>query len=195
MTITCPRCESSNVQRKAVVYMSSLSTSKSTTIGVGAAPGTGFFGVGIGITGGSQQTELSRRLAPPVDQPMGLTKDTAAFVGFIFFLFAVLAAVSEHIVFALVLLGIGFFRYMCANSNEQIRRVIEANANRRKKWESEFFCHSCGYGFIPTNSESLVSSSPEKVESISNTPQHQGLGQWQASSGGGAAGDFIRKTF
>jgi hypothetical protein len=134
MVLACPRCQSSNTQRTAVVYLGGVSTGPSLTdtAGGGISPGGVAVGGAASATQGFQQTELSKRLAPPVDRPLGMSKTAAIVLGAPLCLLAWWAAVSDWPAVGVALVLIVVVIYLLGKSNEQRRAIAESNEKSRR---------------------------------------------------------------
>lgn len=77
----CPKCNSTEVQKLSIVYKSGLSKIKTTTFGINIGalfnPCAIFTGIlaaiGLYRTSGTQQTELSKMVSPPVKKTLWVT--------------------------------------------------------------------------------------------------------------------------
>jgi len=151
----CPQCGSDRTQKARVLYESGTSASKMTMAGLGVAGG-GKVGVGVGAGAGTSQTELAKKLSPPVKP---------ALVGRRFLAWLLVAVGSFTLFNGFLLLatttlhhksnGVGFliFGGICAFSGIFIFKSAGRKLKKRKvkyeedytKWERTWYCNRCGH--------------------------------------------------
>lgn len=138
--ISCPNCESGNVQSYQVAFESGISDIKMRSAGV--LFGWGGLSAGSGRTKGTSQTALSRRTAPP----RKASYIRPFILGFIASMAAGIAIpkliILPHVVFLAVTAAL-FHKAHSFNTKQwpELRQV----------WKKSFICRKCGFSFIPNN--------------------------------------------
>jgi len=145
--MNCPKCSGMNTQKTQLAYKSGTSDIDTTTVGIGVGSG---IGIGAGSTFGKQKTKLAEELAPP-EYPnfgdlFGLLMTLAGWRYVFIFLFRPLEWESNvipwfgHVILIFSFIFgtiIGWFRIKYFFGGKHAKEV--------ENWESEWFCHSCGY--------------------------------------------------
>jgi DNA-directed RNA polymerase subunit RPC12/RpoP len=170
-TIRCTACSSENVQKLSLAYSAGLTnvnlrgTGRTTGVGVGA--GTGGLGIGIGLsrssgtTTGTQQTELSKLVAPPSKEfpvsqkAVWIALGLAAVVSYPAFaritpesgISILVGGVISLVLFATV----AFAAFAIVNAllvpKAEKKAAAERYAAALREWEQKFLCMTCGAQF------------------------------------------------
>ena len=140
--IKCPKCRSSDWRLASVVYEESVSSINTETVGGGVGIGTGSVGVGVGgaTTNGIQQTELSKRLAPPKVHGFGLSFISFFILPCIIMMFVV----PKNGWIFLILAGIIFLLAIWQASID-----VKKAAPLIEQYKKLHICMRCGTTFIP----------------------------------------------
>lgn len=139
----CPICESEHVQRLSIIHSGGLSNVDTSARGIGAGLGNGGIGVGIGAArvSGTQQTILSKEVAPP-RKISWFNVSVLPVLGLLFGL-----AIHEHCIAcsliwtALVLVGSTYVWRGAWHYNAKIW------PNEFEAWKTRFMCLRCGAVF------------------------------------------------
>lgn len=138
--LRCPKCDSSDVQRLAVVWRGGTSGIEARTTGIGI--GGGGLGVGMAETKGTQQTVLAQGAAPPEQKLEGVWWLGVAF-GVMLLVSALVAPGSGLIAFGTLFTGLcGVVAW--ANHQFNTREFPDLYL----RWEKSFLCHRCGHQFV-----------------------------------------------
>ena len=143
--ITCPKCQSENVQTLSMIYDSGTSTAVHNTSGSSIAVDSGG-GIGIGVgsakTTSTSVSTLAAKVAPPQKKSLKYP-----FIAVIILLLITMNAFGSSIIGGLVMLlvtaGVGYFIYTRMQWNKtEYPKLLE-------NWQKIWKCHACGHEFIP----------------------------------------------
>jgi hypothetical protein len=143
--LRCPQCGSDDTRKVSLVYgegTSSISGSVR-TYGRSSDGGTGY---SFGNLSGSQQTELSRRLAPPAQKQHSPRAVAALFVTLMVVSFVVLTNGGTPVGVMAIGLPIAFLAFYAANGDTRAWNETEL-PKLRAEWERKFLCRRCGVVF------------------------------------------------
>src|ERR1051326_5517177 len=138
----CPRCGSANVAKASLLHEQGISVSARGSVGI-AFTGDGDLGFVQGSSRGVSQSELSRRLAPPVRQ------STAGAVAACVLLGGGAAVIGGLLVGTWLALSLLVVAVVGAVAIDGGRRPISEAEYRqqRAKWDRLYVCSRCGEGF------------------------------------------------
>lgn len=145
--LNCPRCGSDETRQVSLVYAEGTSTTSGSvhTYGGSSDGGSGYR---FGNYSGSQQTELSRRLAPPEEKKHTPLSVTVLFVALGVVAFFVLSAGGTPAGVFYIGLPIAFLAFYAANGEAREWNATEL-PKLRAEWERQFLCRRCGAVFKP----------------------------------------------
>lgn len=165
---TCPLCEAPHAKKLSEIYSDGLSNVNTSMHSVGTFNTIGRQKITTtGTAAGIQQTDASRRAAPPSVPP--LESDSKKSIGStllggfgITILVSVMAAISGAqagtvFLIAIAMIVVIFFIAHSLDvppSQEEIERYEVENKSSLeayRKWENTFACGSCGHRFVPEN--------------------------------------------
>jgi hypothetical protein len=136
----CASCKSENIQKLSVAYMAGASKTK----GIGAGLGMGG-GVGLGVGVGTNQTLLSRLVAPPKISSSSMNAFSAWIlinaVGLFLLTAIAKSGPSESVIMALAFMIFAascWFAYKAYRKYEAINKVILDEYNKK------YICLRCG---------------------------------------------------
>lgn len=143
----CPKCGSTDTRHARAIHEEGMSNLHASTRGVGY--GTGGLGVGVTQTNGTQQTNLSRRLAPPQRQDPGtpwLAFWAAVAVGGVALVLALLNPEGAAVMTFWAVFGSAAIVAILAYSTAQWRVGFNRNQLPRlqAQWERTYRCQRCG---------------------------------------------------
>lgn len=149
----CPHCHSLNTQSFEMVYKNGISHIDANTGTVGIS--NNGHGGAVSKTKGTEQTELSKSVAPPEEQSVIANLLGGCLLSFILFIvFIVVFGVildfnlSDNWIYVFVFLGIGLAFlgvYMAIDYNEKDYPLEIA------RWKHSFLCMRCGQRFVVGN--------------------------------------------
>ena len=154
MKITCPKCESEDVQRLAMIYQRGTATtvSSSTTLGdVG-----GYLAVGGSVLSATQQSLLAQQATPPLPR---MASDWSYVFGFIVLVCGVVTLVVafslalEDLPITLIVGGmitvVGITAFLSARASARDADQYNRTTYPRLKeaWERTWLCLRCGNRF------------------------------------------------
>jgi hypothetical protein len=148
--VICPRCGSEDTRRLSLVHaegMTSISGSVSTT-GIGASSG----GVGIGVSSsdvkGSQQSALSKLVAPPGAKTAGGGRVGAMILSWFVLMVIQVTVLNIPALIAWLIASvaaIAVYKVVPESDDERWNRV--QLPKERSIWERKFLCRRCGEVF------------------------------------------------
>lgn len=141
----CRKCGSDNTQRVAMAFQSGTTTGRTT--GVGFAPGAGMI---IGGTRTDTQTELARRLSPPVPPGYPSGNVVAALFGGFFVGAIFMAGVKFPILGGLLFtawFGAGVTLAVLAHKGHVVR--MTTYQQQWAIWNKRWICNRCGEIWLP----------------------------------------------
>lgn len=146
----CPRCESDQIQRFAVVFQTGTARSTHHTSGIGIgghSEGIGLAGFGA-VTESASSTLLASQLAPPETKP-SLFPNLMRGVCIIFTLVALTAFVQFRDIRLGIVVAIGLAGFW--SNHRRYKNLSKWNKEEYPKlvdeWERSWVCHKCGHTF------------------------------------------------
>jgi hypothetical protein len=152
---SCPGCGSGQTQRVAVAWETGTSSVTSSTTGVGlAAAGDDLIPIVTSMgSHGTQQTELARRISPPVRRghSLPLVFFGGSVLSFVLIaVFLVFDKCSAPAVICCLLLGVLFTVCVEVILNSREKRYNRTVwATKYSRWKLLWICHRCGNVFLP----------------------------------------------
>lgn len=165
---TCPLCDAPHAKKLSVIYSDGLSNVNTSMHSVGTFNTIGRQKITTtGTVAGIQQTEASRRAAPPSLPP--LVSDSRKSIGsallgglVVTVLVSVMARISgaqaETILFIVIAMMVAMFFIVRSLNTPPTQQEIEryevenkSSLDAYRKWENTFACGSCGHRFMPEN--------------------------------------------
>ena len=144
MNLACPQCKSGDVRRLSLVYKEGAAEVATTSTGSGIGIGAGGLGFGVGRskTQGTQQSLLSKEVAPPTKMKWGGLA-LVCVIGALLALPTLLAGDS---------VGLGLFELVVAGvAGWQVKKRWAFNSddypNLLARWQDSFLCTRCGERF------------------------------------------------
>lgn len=148
MSLQCSSCKSENVQKVSLVYESGISaiTGKSTSTGVGMSRG----GLGVGVARskikGSQQTELSRKAAPPAKKRF-LRNLIIYTVGFLFIPAIIISTLHIGNENMQMVVGFGYMALAAYHLYKNFMFNKKTWPSLYNIWNRQYMCLTCGNTF------------------------------------------------
>lgn len=145
MKVTCPKCESEDVQRLAMIYQHGTATSistGSTLAGVGDD-----LAVAATVTSGKQQSLLAQQAAPPQPKP---SSDLFHATGLVLLLLGpVVFLMSRDLLISGLMVFVGAILFASARAiNREAEEYNRTTYPRLKEqWERTWLCLRCGNRF------------------------------------------------
>ncbi len=148
----CPKCQSGDIARAAVVFEQETRRVTTTTTGMGVGL-RGGIGVGVGASTGTQQTRFASRCRPPAKKKMVIPG-----VGF-FIAVIVVVVIMSSIKNIAILNLVGFLVAIIGGVGLIIRNTVfnlKTWPQLYDQWQQSWVCRSCGASFIPRGGSSGV---------------------------------------
>jgi ribosomal protein S27AE len=133
--MSCPRCGSNEWKLASLVYKEGVSSSDSSSVGIGVTSGLSL-GVGRASTSGTQQTELSKLAAPPTS----FAKTVKCLIGL--FATGVFGFVASWWWWLTALFALGVFVFYRTESKEDDLATARYNKTQ--------MCTRCGEFYVDT---------------------------------------------
>lgn len=167
---TCPLCEAPHAKKLSLIHSEGLANVYTSMHSVGTFNTIGRQKITTtGTVAGIQQTDASRRAAPPFVPP--LVSDATKSIGslvfgglliivLVCFMAGVSGAAAETILFMVIAMIVALFFIARSLNVPPTQKEIELYQAENKdqleayrKWENTFSCNSCGHRFIPEESK------------------------------------------
>ncbi len=171
--MACPKCASEDWKLASIIHAEGKSEISTTTIGAGGSDGG--LGVGVGLTSGDQQTELSKLAGPPIKEMRTAVAYVifGCLVVFISMLFLVNGAAEGFFLFlifaAMLILLAALVQIL--RTPEIEKALEEKHRLAMLEYEKKRMCLRCGTIYIEdgtpgVNPHTPVDAEPEVSEGI-----------------------------
>jgi hypothetical protein len=151
MAIECSACKSDNAQKMSLVYETGISSldGKSTGVGIGVSRGGIGVGVGSSKVKGTQQTELSKRAAPPAKKR--LLRNTILYViGILLVPGFINSTLNIDNQVLQMLVGLGYLALAATHTYKSFMYNKKVWPELYQRWDRQYMCLKCGTVFMPT---------------------------------------------
>lgn len=149
MSYDCPRCQSEQTQKVSIAYQSGISKINTSTTQGGVLVGNAGLnaGIGEGETSGVMQTEFSKSIAPPKEQPYTFSFFISAIVFGPILVFLTIFKIDNSVtIFLDFLLAIAAMIWAIKGIHKHNKIQYPPLMER---WQRQFICLRCGTIFEP----------------------------------------------